>query len=196
MKNILIINGHHVYEGFSSGNLNQTYIDNATEIFNSKGYNVKITKVNDQNYNVPEEVDKHIWADYVFIQFPINWMQTPWSFKKYMDDVYTAAMNGQLCNGDGRTRNDPSKQYGSGGTAENKKYMFSITSNAPEDAFNDPDQTFFEGKSIDDVYFPLHLNYKFFAMKPLPTFVSYDVLKNPEIEKDLVRFKKHIEKNF
>ncbi|NEP84602.1 MAG: NAD(P)H-dependent oxidoreductase, partial [Okeania sp. SIO3B3] len=49
-------------------------------------------------------------------QTPVNWMGVTWSFKKYMDYVYSAGMGGQLCKGDGRTRSDPSKQYGTGGT--------------------------------------------------------------------------------
>ena len=41
-------------------------------------------------------------------------MGVPWSFKKYIDLVYSAGTDGRLCDGDGRTRSDPSRQYGSG----------------------------------------------------------------------------------
>ena len=63
------------------------------------------------------EVGKHQWADLILLQFPINWMTVPWSLKKYMDEVYTAGMDGRLCHGDGRTRKDPTIQYGQGGQA-------------------------------------------------------------------------------
>ncbi len=34
----------------------------------------------------------------------------------------------------------------------------------------------------------MHANFRFFGMSPLPTFVCYDVLKNPDIENDFKRF--------
>ena len=37
------------------------------------------------------------------------------------------------------------------------------------------------------------LNFKFFGMKPLQTFVMHDVYKNPTIEKDLARLPHHLE---
>ncbi len=196
MKNVLIINAHQVWEGFAPGKLNQSFIDIASTALEKKGYTVKTTTVNDQNYHIKDEIEKHLWADYIIIQTPMYWMQTPWIFKKYMDEVYSSAMGGELCTGDGRTRQDPSKQYGTGGTAQDKKYMLSVTCNAPKEAFNDPNQTFFEGKTVDDVYFPLHLNYKFFGMEALPTFSAHDVLKNPQIEEDFTRFKEHINYHF
>jgi modulator of drug activity B len=119
-------------------------------------------------------------------------MATPWSFKKYQDYVYSFGMDGRLCAGDGRTRQDASKQYGTGGTLQGKKYMLSLTFNAPEEAFNDPNQVFFAGKSVDDLFLPTHLNFKFFGMKALPTFAAYDVMKNPTIEDDFARFDNHI----
>jgi putative NADPH-quinone reductase len=68
--------------------------------------------------------------------------------------------------------------------------------NAPKNAFDDPDQDLFRGRSVDDLFFPMHMNFRFFAMQPLDTFVCYDVLKNPDIENDLVRFEAHLSKHF
>ena len=73
--------------------------------------------------------------------------------------------------------------------------MLSLTFNAPEEAFNDSDD-FFEGKSIDELYFPQHMNFKFFGMIPLPTFACFDVMKNPNIDQDFSRLQKHLEDNF
>jgi len=113
-----------------------------------------------------------------------------------MDLVYSAGMMGQLCDGDGRTRSDPTKQYGTGGLLNDKRYILSLTFNAPKAAFDDPDQWFFAGKSVDDLFWPMHLNFRFFGMQPLETFVCHDVLKNPNIEDDLLRFEAHLEKHF
>lgn len=191
MKNILIINGHQPYEGFSSGKLNASIIERLKNLLPKEKFTVKESNVM-SDYNIDEEIEKHQWADVVFLQFPINWMQTPWMLKKYQDTVYTFGMDGRLCAGDGRSREDASKQYGSAGTLTNTKYMLSITFNAPQNAFNDVSQVFFAGKSVDDLLFPTHLNFKFFGMESLPTFACYDVLKNPDIENDFKRFDAHI----
>ena len=81
-------------------------------------------------------------------------------------------MDGRLCDGDGRTRSDPAKQYGTGGTLEGVKYMMSLTLNAPANSFDDPSQVFFGGKSIDDLFAPMHLNFAFFGMTPMPTLLA------------------------
>lgn len=100
-----------------------------------------------------------------------------------------------MANDDGRTRADTSRKYGSGGLFTNKKYMFSTTQNAPLEDFEDPQQ-FFKGQDVDAVLLWLHKNFEFFGMQPLPTFSCYDVLKKPDIEKDLQRFEQHIHQVF
>ncbi|WP_299524726.1 NAD(P)H-dependent oxidoreductase [Winogradskyella sp.] len=190
MKNIFIINGHEPYE-FSKGQLNNSLVERLKNALPNDHFEIKTTTMKD-DYNIDEEIAKHQWADLIVVQMPVNWMATSWSFKKYQDYVYSFGMDGRLCAGDGRTRQDAAKQYGTGGTLTGKKYMLSLTFNAPKDAFNDKSQWFFEGKSVDDLFWPTHLNFKFFGMKALPTFVSYDVLKNPDIENDFIRFDQHI----
>ena len=194
MKNVFIINAHQPYP-FSEGRLNSSLVDIAVQNLEKKGYKVRFTTMQD-DFVVDEEIDKHTWADVVLVQTPCNWMGVPWPFKKYMDDVYTAGMDGRLCDGDGRTREDPSKQYGSGGSLTGKKYMLSLTYNAPKEAFDDPGQEFFGGKGIDDLFWPMHLNFKFFGMTPLETFSCHDVMKNPDVENDFARFQAHLDKLF
>ena len=193
MKNIFIINAHEAYE-FSKGTLNKSLVDRLQNLLPNEDFEIKKTTMKD-DYNIDEEIEKHQWADIVIVQTPVNWMGIPWSFKKYQDYVYSFGMDGRLCAGDGRTREDASKQYGTGGTLTGKKYMLSLTFNAPKEAFNDKNQWFFEGKSVDDLFLPTHLNFKFFGMEALPTFVAYDVMKNPNIENDFLRFDKHIEQH-
>ena len=190
MKNIFIINAHEMYE-FSKGELNRTLTDIAMEHLASKGYKTQLTTMKD-DWQVDSEIEKHRWADAIILQTPVNWMGVPWSFKKYMDFVYSYGMDGRLCDGDGRTRSDPNKQYGTGGTLTHKKYMISLTLNAPRDSFNDSSQTFFEGKSPDDLFWPMHLNFRFFGMEPLPTFACHDVMKNPDIDNDLAKYREHL----
>ena len=194
MKNVFIINAHEAYP-FSEGKLNATLVDKAKTNLTQKGYDVRITTMKDE-YDVEQELATHQWADVVILQSPVNWMEVPWSFKRYMDFVYSAGMGGQLCEGDGRSRQDPSQQYGTGGTLTDAKYMLSLTLNAPQAAFDDPNQRFFEGKGLDDLFWPMHLNFKFFGMQPMATFACFDVMKNPDIENDFIRFEAHLNQHF
>ncbi len=194
MKKIFHINAHQPYP-FSEGRLNQSLTDLALSIFKDKGYETKTTR-SAENYSIEEELEKHQWADVIMLQTPVNWMGVPWSFKKYMDEVYSAGMGGELCAGDGRTSAEPKKNYGAGGTLTGKKYMLSLTFNAPEEAFNDSNEYLFQGKSMDDLFFPAHMNFRFFGMEPLQTFACYDVMKNPQIDADFNRFTQHLNKLF
>lgn len=194
MSKILIINGAHAYP-FAPGNLNKSYVERAQALLAENGHQVRVTTIDD-GYDVEAEVDSHQWADTIIMQFPINWMGTPWVLKKYMDEVYTAGMDGRLCAGDGRTPEAPKANYGMGGTLADTKYMLSVTFNAPSEAFDDASEPFFQGDSVDDLLRPMHLNAKFFALTPLPTFAAFDVMKNPTIEEDFDRFDAHLQSLF
>lgn len=163
MKNVFVLNAHEEYE-FAKGELNRSLTQIALD---------------------------HL-KDAVLLQTPVNWMGLPWSFTKYMAFVYSFGMDGRMCKGDGRTRSDPNKQYGTGGKLSGTKYMLSLTLNAPQESFNDPSQTFFGGMSVDDLLKPMHLNFAFFDMEPLPTFACYDVMKNPDVENDLAKYREHL----
>ena len=192
-KNVLIINAHQYYP-FSEGKLTAALVDKAITVLEQKGYRTRTITMAD-DYDIEEQLALHQWADIVFLQTPSNWMGVPWSFKKYMDEVYTAGMGGALCVGDGRHQETPKKNYGTGGTLTDTRYMMSLTFNAPAEAFNDNDE-FFEGKNIDDLMFPMHMNFKFFGMKAMPTFACFDVMKNADTENDFKRFEAHLNQHF
>lgn len=193
MKNIFIINGHQKYS-FSQGKLNETLAAKAEEFFKAKEFNVKKVTMED-DYDVNEEIEKFKWADVIFFQTPLNWMGVSWSFKKYIDEIFSMGMMGEMSEGDGRSRENPKKNYGLGGKLTGK-YMISVTANAPKEAFNNPQETFFAGMSEDDLLMPTHLNFKWFGLEKMPTFMAYDVMKNPEIENDFKRFEEHLNRNF
>jgi len=71
----------------------------------------------------------------------------------------------------------------------------SLTFNAPAEAFNDAEE-FFEGKTVDDLMFPMHMNFKFFGLTPMETIACFDVMKNADVENDFKRFEAHIDTNF
>lgn len=173
MSKIVILNGAQPH-GFALGRLNATLAERVRDRLIAQGHDVRLTSVA-EGYDVAVEVENHIWADTVILQFPVNWMDAPWAFKKHMDEVYTAGMGGKLT-----------------GTG----YMISDTFNAPREAFDDPAEPFFEGMSMDDLLRPVHLNAKFFGMSPLPSFGSFDVMKDPPVKADLRRFDAHLDDIF
>ncbi|MCJ8169701.1 NAD(P)H-dependent oxidoreductase [Atopomonas sediminilitoris] len=190
MSHVLIINAHHQYP-FSEGRLNAALTAKADELLRAGGHDTRIVNI-DNGWDVEQELANHQWADTMILQTPVNWMGVPWTFKKYMDEVYTAGMGGALCHGDGRHHDAPKKNYGAGGTLEGKHYMLSLTFNAPAEAFNDPSEYLFQGKSVDDLWLPMHMNFRFFGMQALPTFACFDVMKNGDFDGDLERFKTHL----
>lgn len=193
MTNALIINAHQPYP-FAQGRLNASLTDRISEWLEQRGYTTRHTTMTDE-HDVSEEIEKHRWADLVILQSPVNWMGVPWTFKKYMDEIYSAGLDGSLCDGDGRTAEEPTQNYGTGGTLAETKYMLSLTLNAPAEAFDDDEQWFFEGRDVDDLFLPMHLNFRFLGMEPLPTFACFDVVKNPQIEADFTRLEEHLEQH-
>ena len=188
MSNIYIVNAGKEF-AHSKGQLNMTLAEFALDTLKAMGHQVQLINI-DQGYVPVEEVKKLLWADAVIYQQPGWWMGAPWILKKYMDDVFTAGHD-SLYENDGRTRSDLSKKYGSGGLVHDKKYMISTTWNAPIEAFTDPDQ-FFEGVGVDGVYLPFHKANQFLGMRPLPTFICNDVIKEPNIPADLERYRAHL----
>ncbi|MGB3751506.1 MAG: NAD(P)H-dependent oxidoreductase [Arcobacteraceae bacterium] len=194
MKNVLIINGHQKYEGFADGNLTKDYINKATDFFTENSFNVKHTNV-EEAYTVNEEIDKLLWADIILLQYPVYWMSLPWMAKKYIDDVFTPSQ-GQLYINDGRSRDDASKKYGSGGLMKNTQYMLSITYNCPASEFSNKDG-FFEGLSLDEANFAVHKTFQFCGAKQLETYSVHDVYKGDmNLEKELYNFQEILKKNF
>lgn len=188
MLNILIINGAKKF-AHSNGELNDTLTILAQQVLVELGHTVQISRA-DSNYNIQQEIQKYIWADVVIYQVPGWWMGAPWTVKKYIDDIFTEG-HGTLYASDGRSRSDTSKKYGSGGLIHDKKYMLSLTWNAPKEAFTQVDQ-FFEGVGVDGVYLPFHKANQFLGMQGLNTFIVHDVIKMPNVEQYESEYRQHL----
>ncbi|CAH5488300.1 NAD(P)H-dependent oxidoreductase [Citrobacter freundii] len=188
MSNILIINGAKSFN-FARGELNELYVNTANEVLSHLGHTISVTRA-DSNFDPQNEISKILNSDILIYQMPGWWMGEPWTVKKWIDEVFTEG-HGSLYESDGRTRSDGSKKYGSGGLLQNKKYMLSLTWNAPLEAFNDPEQ-FFEGVGVDGLYLHLHKANQFLGMRSLPTFITNDVVKSPDVENEIRRFSDHL----
>jgi len=192
MKKVLIINAHQKYENFAEGKLNQTFVDVMKTEFENNSCDVKLTAI-EKGYDPVKEVEKHVWADLIITQSPVYWFGSPWIYKKYIDEVFNAGLFQQaLIIDDGRTREDPNKQYGTGGKMQGKKYMLSLTWNAPKEAFGNKDQILLKGKTTDELFLSSTSVYKFCGAEILPSFSSFNVLKDPQVEKDIEVLKDRI----
>ena len=167
MSNILIINGAKKF-GHSNGQLNDTLTEVADGILRDLGHDVRVVRA-DSDYDVQAEVQNFVWADAVIWQMPGWWMGAPWTVKKYIDDVF--------------------------GLIHGKKYMLSLTWNAPMEAFTEKDQ-FFHGVGVDGVYLPFHKANQFLGMEALPTFITNDVIKMPDVPRYIAEYRKHLNEIF
>lgn len=190
MSNIFIINGGVKAQG-KGGELNASLTEMAKNILEQFGHFVTITSLN-ENWQLQTEIKRIQDSDVILLQTPIWAMGVPWPVKKYIDIVMT---NPEVCGTDGRTRLNPDKKYGSGSFLTTKRYMLCTTWNAPLEALTEPGQ-FFDGRGLDEVLLPLHKQFQYMGLKPMPSFSIHDVYKNPTIEKDFKRWEQHLKQFF
>lgn len=188
MKKVLLLNGGKKF-GNSGALLSQTLHDVAKQTLQNLGLNVDETII-DKGYDCQKELEKWLKSDAVIWQMPGWWMGEPWIVKEYIDKVLILG-GGTLFANDGRSHENPTQNYGKGGLAKDKKYMFSLTWNAPIEAFT-REGDFFEGVGVDGVYLHLHKAHQFLGMSPLPTFICNDVVKNPQVEKYKADYTAHL----
>ncbi|MDL0115187.1 NAD(P)H-dependent oxidoreductase [Campylobacter felis] len=184
----LLINGSKKF-GNDGTRLNATLQSVAKEELESKDYKVLETII-DKGYTPQEEIAKIKESSLIIYQMPAWWMGEPWIVKKYIDEVYLGGV-GILFANDGRSRADESLKYGSGGLAQDKKVMLSVTWNAPKEAFIESNG-FFEGVGVEGVYLHLRKIHEFCGMEWLPIFICNDVVKNPQIERYITKYREHI----
>jgi modulator of drug activity B len=196
MNKVLLIDTHLTYANWTEGRLNNSFYQIAKDFFLSKLFEVLETKV-ESGYKPDEEERKHLEADIVILQTPINWFGAPWIHKKYVDEVFNSGLfSKSFLSGDGRTREDPTKQYGTGGNLHGKKFMISATWNAPAIAFDNPDQKLFAGKGLTDIFLPITSNYRFCGYDIIDSYNCFDIFKSGDIAKDLENYPKHLAKVF
>lgn len=190
IQKILILNGGMKY-GNSKGELNLAFVKIMADELALMGKQVQTTHIA-QGYTPKDEVAKWLWADCVVLQMPSWWMGEPWIVKRYFDEILGA----DLFSGDGRSRDDINKRYGSGGLCQGKAMMLSTTWNAPLYAFNEMGE-FFDGRGVDEVFLHIYKIFQFVGFtRFLPSFMANDVHKNPNFEKWESDLKAHIRANF
>ena len=197
-KKVLLINTHLTYPNWTEGTLNNSFIKVANDFFVSKSYEVLETTVED-GYNAEEEVEKHLQADIVILQMPLNWFGAPWIYKKYADEIFNSGFASKsLLTGDGRTPDKPTNQYGTGGLMQGRKFMICATWNAPAEAFDNPNQILFKGKGLADIFLHITSNYRFCGYDIIDSYNCFNIFKcEPgDIVKDLENYPKYLAKAF
>src|SRR4051812_4597703 len=117
-KKVLLIDAHLFYPNWSEGKLNNSFLNVANHFLSSKSFEILETKI-ETGYEPEKEVEKHLEADIIILQTPVNWFGAPWIYKKYVDEVFNSGLfSKKLLIDDGRTRSDPSRQYGTGGNLQ------------------------------------------------------------------------------
>ncbi|MGE7776193.1 NAD(P)H-dependent oxidoreductase [Chitinophaga sp. NPDC101104] len=181
MKNIFIINGGQKF-AHSGGAFNNTLNRWTKETLQKNGYHVRGFNVNDE-FNPKTEVENFKWADMIIYHMPIWWFQVPNRLKFYIDEVFTAGHENGIYKNDGRSRQNPDINYGTGGLMHGKKYMVNSTWNAPETAFTLPGE-FFDQVAVDDgILFGFHKMNQFTGMERLEGFHFHDLEKNATSER-------------
>lgn len=195
-KTALLINTHLTYPNWSEGTLNHSFHQLAKDFFLSRSFRVLETKVED-GYNADEEVEKHLQAEIIILQLPVNWFGAPWIYKKYVDEVFNIGLKSKkFLSGDGRTREDPTKQYGTGGKLQGKKFLICATWNAPAEAFDDPAQILMQGKGTADLFLNITSNYRFCGVEILPDYNCFNVVKSKPTAEDLENYPAHLARVF
>jgi modulator of drug activity B len=195
-KKVLLINTHLTYPNWTEGTLNNSFFKVAKDLFEANAYEVLETIIED-GYQPDEEVKKHVEADIVILQTPINWFGAPWIYKKYVDEVFNSALfSKSFLTGDGRTPENPTAQYGTGGLMQGKKFMISATWNAPIEAFDNVDQPLLQGKGLSDMFLPITSNYNFCGYEILDSYNCFNIYRRTDIAKDVENYPTHLAKVF
>lgn len=177
-QTLLLINGAEA-RGVAQGLLNQTLFELAkTEL--QPHYHVLETTIA-EGYQVSDEQAKFKQADIIIFQYPVFWFSVPGVFKTYLDEVYE---HGVFFTG--------SDRYGEGGLLAGKRYLLSTTWNAPSDVFMNQD-TFFNGRAMDEVLLGMHKAQQYVGMTQLKSFGAFDVVGNPQLDHQRTAWRQHLQ---
>ena len=186
MKKILLLNGGKAF-AHSAGQYNATLHRAAIETLMAAGFEVRTTEI-DAGYDVQQEVEKD----------PLG-RRADLSDARLVDGRTT---DGEEIPGRGvhrrprqslrQRRPHPlrrlaevrQRRSASGQTLHDLRH--GMRRSRPSTTSD-----FFAGKGVDSVYLPFHKANRFLGMQGLPTFLCVDVMKRPQVEADVERYRRH-----
>lgn len=69
-----------------NGKLNQTIFEESTKTLSNKDYDFAKTVI-ENGYDIRQEIQKWLNADFILLHFPINWFGMPFKTKAYLNTV-------------------------------------------------------------------------------------------------------------
>lgn len=99
-----------------------------------------------------------------------------------------------LLDDDGRTRTDPTRQYGTGGHLHGRGFFISSTWTAPADTFANPDSVLFGGRTVDDLLLSISTNYRFVGFAELAHYCLFDIFHGTRVGEDIAAYPAHLDR--
>jgi modulator of drug activity B len=183
MKNILIVTaGYSIFD--AKGQLNSFLAYLTEETLSKKGYDIKISDVTKDTWNVDREVEKLLWANTIIYITPIMWFNMPAPMVEWFDKVLLYNKTFIITD-----------EYGEGGQVQAGKFMIVTTSNLKK---SDLGNGFVlkNASNIDAVLQPLIMTNNYLSIRnQISTFHADNVISGDTnwIEKDYIE---HLNKNF
>ncbi|GAB6898830.1 NAD(P)H-dependent oxidoreductase [Kineosporia succinea] len=191
---IHLVNAHLTYPDWSEGGLTAAMVARARTHLTGRGHHVTETRV-EEAYDPDVEVERHLDAGLVILQTPINWFGAPWIHKRYVDEVFNAGLHSKaFLTDDGRTRSDPTRQYGTGGRLRGRGFLVSSTWNAPAETFGNPDSVLFKGATLAEALLGITTSYRFVGCTVLEPYGVHDIFRDGDVAAGIENFGAHLDR--
>lgn len=146
MNNILIVSGH---TDLNNSVANKKILEELNKSLPNAEIDYLSELYSDYKINVDEEQEKLLKADIIVLQYPIFWYSMPSLLEKWMEETFKHGFS-----------------HGSrGDKLKSKKVIVSITTGAPEDAY----------ENIDKFLNPIKASCKLCQMEYIGNIVTYGV---------------------
>ncbi len=163
MKILIVTAGYSIFDAKAQLNSFLAYLTekNLTE----KGFDVKISDVIKDTWDVDREVAKLLWAEAIIYIIPIMWFNLPAPMVKWLDQVLLYEKTFII-----------TEEYGEGGQIPAEKFMLVTTSNLKNSDLG-KGYVLRNAHHIDDVLQPLIMTNNYLSIRDqIPTFHADNVI--------------------
>ena len=163
MKVLLVTAGYSIFD--AKGQLNSFLAYLTEKNLTDKGYEVKISDVTKDTWNVDREVAKLLWAETVIYITPIMWFNMPAPMVRWLDEVLLYEKTFIITD-----------DYGEGGQVPADNFMIVTTSNMKSSDLG-KGHVLKNAPHIDDVLQPLIMTNNYLSIRnQIPTFHAGNVI--------------------
>lgn len=163
MKILLVMAGYSIFE--AKGQLNGYLAYLTQKNLSEKGYEIKVSDVVKDTWDVDREVAKLLWADTIIYITPIMWFNMPAPMVKWLDEVLLYEKTFVITD-----------DYGEGGKVSANNFMIVTTSNLKKSDLGNG-YVLKNASHIDDLLQPLIMTNTYLSVRnQIPTFHADDVV--------------------